>query len=247
MSPERKPASGDVLTRETLVIALEEIGLTAEVAKKVVTAIFEAMTSWLKDGGRVKTPLGVFSVVRRPPERTLFRLGKERKFNTKPKRVAFRPSRELRDACNRSIPTEVPVPVSNVNPDHQTCEKCGSSYFVEGQFKQYRPGHSTAPGGDISSLSEYPVKALVCLCGQPVPPGPRRRFGPGESENSKSFRKSFEAARQYREHTGPKAILLRVAGLYASLEQHDELAERIAKLQAILNEPAPPQPSPPPP
>ena len=103
-TPKRKPASGCVLTIDTLVIALQGIGLTARVAKKAVKAIFEAITEWLQDGGIAQTPLGVFQVVRRPPECTRVRLGRSMKFNTKPKRVVFRPSRELRDACNRSIP-----------------------------------------------------------------------------------------------------------------------------------------------
>ena len=74
--PKRKPASGDVLTLDTLVIALQEIGLTARVAKQAVKAIFEGITNWLKDGGIVETPLGVFESVRRPPERKIFRLGR---------------------------------------------------------------------------------------------------------------------------------------------------------------------------
>ena len=73
--PKRQPASADVLTLDTLVIALQAIGLTARVAKKAVKAIFEAITNVLKDGGMVETPLGVFKSVRRPPERKLFRLG----------------------------------------------------------------------------------------------------------------------------------------------------------------------------
>jgi nucleoid DNA-binding protein len=103
-TPKRKPASGDVLTQDTLVLALQGIGLTARVAKKAVKAIFDAIIRWLQDGGIATTPLGVFKTVRRPPEYTRVRLGRSMKFNTHPKRVVFLPSRELRAACNRSIP-----------------------------------------------------------------------------------------------------------------------------------------------
>jgi len=240
--PERKPASGDVLTREALVIALQAIGLTAEVAKIAVKAIFDAIINELKDGGIAKTPLGVFETRRRPKERTLERLGRWRTFNTT-KRAVFRPSRELRAACNRSIPTEIPVPTVNIQPIHPNqlqCEKCGSSHFVEGQFKQYRSQYSASPGGDITPLTEDPIRTLVCLCGQPVLPGRLRSYKPADYQ---SFRKSFEAARQYRESTGPEAILQRVAEIYASKPQHDVLAERITKLQTILKEPLrPPSP-----
>ena len=155
-------------------IALQEIGLTARVAKKAVKTIFEAIINWLKDGGIAKTPLGVFEIRRRPPERKVIRLGRKQKFNTKPKRVVFRASRELLAACNRSMPEKIPVPNMKIQPIHPNqlqCEKCGSSHFVEAQFKQYRPQYSASPGGDISPISENPVRALVCLCGQPILPG----------------------------------------------------------------------------
>jgi nucleoid DNA-binding protein len=240
--PERKPASGDVLTREALVIALQAIGLTAEVAKIAVKAIFDAIINELKDGGIAKTPLGVFETRRRPPERRLLRLGRWRTFNTT-KRAVFRPSRELRAACNRSIPTEIPVPDVNIQPiqpNQLQCEKCGSSHFVEGHFKQYRPQYSASPGGDINPLTEDPIRTLVCLCGQPVLPGQLRSYKPADYQ---SFRKSFEAARQYRESTSPETILQRVAEIYASKPQHDVLAERITKLQTILKKPLrPPSP-----
>jgi nucleoid DNA-binding protein len=239
--PKRKPASGDVLTLDTLVIALQEIGLTARDGKKAVKAILDAIIKWLQDGGMVTTPLGIFKVVRRPPERTLTRLGQQRTFNTKPKRVAFRPSRELRDACNRSIPTEIPVPKVNIqpiHPDQLQCEKCGSTHFVEGQFKQYLPQYSAAPGGDISPISENSIRALVCLCGNPIPPGRQRRDDPNPGDY-KSFQKSLEDAWQYRERTSPQLILRAVLELYASKPQHDVLAERIAKLETILKAPRP--------
>jgi nucleoid DNA-binding protein len=105
--PKRKPASGDVLTLDTLVLALQEIGLTSRIARKAVKTIFEVITKELKDGGIAKTPLGVFQSVRRPPERMLLRLGRLRKFNTQPKRVVFRISSELRAACNRSVPPQL--------------------------------------------------------------------------------------------------------------------------------------------
>jgi nucleoid DNA-binding protein len=239
--PKRKPASGDVLTLDTLVIALQEIGLTARVAKKAVKAIFEGITNWLQDGEIAETPLGVFEFARRPAERTLVRLGRSCKFNTQPKRVVFRPSPALQAACNRSIPREIPVPNVNIQPIHPNqlqCEKCGSSHFVEGHFKQYRQYYSASPGAEISPITEDPVRALVCTCGHPIPPGQLRSY----RRDDTSFRKSLEAARQYRERTAPAAILRRIVGPYATRSQHDDLVERINKLGTILKEPLPPSP-----
>jgi nucleoid DNA-binding protein len=237
---KRKPVSGDVLTLDTLVIALQGIGFTARLAKKAVNAIFEAITEWLKDGGFAKTPLGVFKAVRRPPKRTLVRLGHLQNFNMQPQRIAFRISRELQEACNQSIQKEISVPIAHVNikSNQQQCEKCGSTHFVEAQFRQYRPQYSAAVGGDISPITENPVRALVCLCGHPVLPGRLRKDAPGV-DDPKSYQKSLEAARQYWERTRPETIVRKLAEIYANQQQHDELAERIAKMETILKEPLP--------
>ena len=203
-------------------------------AKKAVKAIFAAIIDGLQDGGKAETPLGVFAVVPGPGARKLFRLGRWRRVYTKPKRVAFRPSRELLAACHRSIsvPKEIPVPVSDANTktNQQLCEKCGSSHFEEAEFRQYRQQYSASPGGDISPHTESPIRALVCVCGQPILPGRLRSCAPGDYT---SFQKSFEVARQYRESTSPEAILGAIAELFARKPQHDELAERITKLQEI--------------
>jgi hypothetical protein len=238
--PTRKPASkSGVLTVDTLVIALQQIGLTARVAKTAVKTIFASIIQWLQDGGTAPTPLGIFTVVHRSKERPLFRLGRWMKFYTKPKKVVFRASRDLLAAVNRSVPKENPVPASPVTPrsNQLRCEKCGSTHFVEGHFKQYRQQYSSSPGADLSPLTENPVRALVCLCGHPILPGRLRSQGLGDYQ---SFRPSFEAARQYRESTSSETIMGKVAEIYASKLQQDRLAERIAQLQTILKEPQKP-------
>jgi nucleoid DNA-binding protein len=101
--PAREPVSDSILTLDTLVIALQEIGLTARDAKKGIKALFAAIVDHLKKGGITETPLGVFEVVKGPKERTLFRLGKLRKIYTKAKRVAFRPSPELKRRVSNVI------------------------------------------------------------------------------------------------------------------------------------------------
>jgi hypothetical protein len=135
-------------------------------------------------------------------------------------------------------PYQREIPMPDI-PNQLRCEKCGSTHFVETDFKQYLPQYSSAPGGDINSLADKPVKVLVCLCGRPVLPGRLRRDVHSVDEN-KSFQKSFEAARQFRERMSPEAVLRRIAEPYASKPQHDELAERIAHMETILREPLPP-------
>jgi len=155
-------------------------------------------------------------------------------FYTKPKKVRFRASRELRYACNRSIQREFPVSnVRSIPTNLLRCAKCGSSHFVEGIFTQHMAQYSGSPGGDTRSVTENPVRAQVCLCGHPVMPGQLRlRAVP----DHRSFKKSFDAALLYRETTSPEAILRRIAVAYAGKSQHDELAERIANMETILKE-----------
>jgi nucleoid DNA-binding protein len=243
--PKRKPASGGVLTLDTLVLAVQEIGLTARVAKKAVKTIFEEIIKWLKDGGIAETPLGDFAVVHEGrTERTLFRLGRWRQIYTKSKKVVFRPSRELLAACNRSkpsippIPKEISMPVSDVSlqPNQLRCEKCGSTHFVEVQFKQYTYQYSASPGGDIIPRTQDPIRVLVCLCGHPIQPKGLRSYA---CANYQSFKKSFAVARQYREGTSPETILRSLAEISASKQQHDALIERITKLETVLREPLP--------
>jgi hypothetical protein len=119
------------------------------------------------------------------------------------------------------------------------CEKCRSTHFVDAHSKLYRPRYSTTPGGDISPISEDPIRTRVCLCGHPIPPGPLRRDAPN-SGNDASFQKSFEAARQYCEPTSPELIFR--AFIYADKQQEAELAGRITKLETILKEPPPSSP-----
>jgi hypothetical protein len=132
------------------------------------------------------------------------------------------------------------MPDMNI-PNQLRCEKCGSTHFVEAHFKQYRALYSSAPGGDINSLTDKPVKVLVCLCGHPVLPG-RLRRDVHSVDDIKSFQKSFEAARHFRERTSPEAVRRRIVEPYASKPQHDELAARIAKMETILKEPLSPAP-----
>jgi hypothetical protein len=97
---------------------------------------------------------------------------------------------------------------------------------VEAHFKQYLADFASAsPGGSLTSLTENPMRALVCLCGHPVMPGTLRTDGSLPRGGRKtlvaardSFKESFAAALRYRHQ----------------VERHDSFAERVANLERIL-------------
>jgi hypothetical protein len=137
------------------------------------------------------------------------------------------------------------MPVSHKNmqppqPAQLVCAKCGSNQFHEGEFRQYRQLYSATPGGDLSPVTEDPVRARICLCGEPVQSVKRMS---DTKQSYTSFQRSLEAARQYRESTSPEAILTRIEVPFASKPQHDALAKRVANVEKILKEP--PRPLPP--
>jgi hypothetical protein len=69
------------------------------------------------------------------------------------------------------------VPEVNVPANQLICEKCGSTHFVEAEFRQYRQLYSATPGADFSAVTEDPIRALVCICGHPIQERKHRRLG----------------------------------------------------------------------
>ncbi len=254
--PTREPLSGGEgkLTRDQLVLKLQERGFGFREAWRVVNAILAVMIEELQDGGKVvvENLLGKFKVVRRPAARRLVRFGREVTVNQQPKRVAFQMDRSLRGPLpSLSASEEVRLPEA-MDPKQLRCERCGSLEFTEAQYKQFLAEFSSAsPGGDLISRTEDPFRALVCLCGHPVMPGwlrtprppipvPIRAARPVMEAARASFRQSFEAARRHRETVLAQQAVLeqdreaRLVERYASKEQYDALAERVENLERML-------------
>jgi hypothetical protein len=70
---------------------------------------------------------------------------------------------------------------------------------------------------------------LICVCGEPVPPGHLRRQAPGDRG---SFQKSFLGARRYREEAEPKRIIEALEASFAGKQAQEDQADRIAKMEA---------------
>ena len=131
--------------------------------------------------------------------------------------------------------SDVNVSRGSVSSRQVRCEKCGSTYFVEAQFRQYRTMPSSMPGGDLSPVTEDPIRMLVCMCGNPIPPGKLRKFSIPR-EQADNFDRSLNAARQFREVADPQAMMGRLSETFASREAHDRLAEQIANPAGILRD-----------
>ena len=143
--PMREPLSGGEgkLTRDQLVLKLQERGFGFREAWRVVNAILAVMIEELQDGGKVvvENLLGKFKVVRRPAARRLVRFGREVTVNQQAKRVAFQMDPSLRGPLPSvsSTSEEVRLPEA-MNPKQLRCERCGSLEFTEAQFRQFLGG-----------------------------------------------------------------------------------------------------------
>jgi nucleoid DNA-binding protein len=229
--PARKPASGwgGVLTRDRLVVELQTGGLLFREARQALNVILKTMIKHLKVAGELETLLGKFDIKDRPPQKKVKRFDREVTLNRQSKRVAFRLEKTLKAALQSAPQKEIPMPESKVS-DPLRCQECGSLEFTEAKFRQYRDAwYSSMPGGDLRPVTESPLRTLVCLCGNPIQPG--RQRGYGNPELVRSFQPSFEVARRYRN------VLGRIRDAFATKQQYDHLAERIAKLERMLQRP----------
>ena len=109
------------------------------------------------------------------------------------------------------------------------CEKCGSTMFTEGRFRQYRKVPSSLPYiGDEWSLikDKGGIRCLTCICGHPVRLGRLRRQVPGDQE---SFGDSFEKA--VRETADSRTVVERLYARFAGKPQHLDLAGQVTSME----------------
>lgn len=155
-------------------------------------AILDGMIQSLRRGEPVDVPpLGMFLLKNRPPQRGRFRLGRHQTLFRQRTKVAFQPTEAWRLVLAHSQRfIEGKSEMTAKRHKEFCCEKCGSTVFAESHFRQYRQIPSSMPGGDLVVLTEgLAIRALICICGQPLRLGRLRRQVPGDQA---SFEKSFE-------------------------------------------------------
>jgi hypothetical protein len=83
--------------------------------------------------------------------------------------------------------------------EKEACERCGSTWFAEITFNQYRRGqYSASPGGGLETINVMPMPTLVCLCGFPVLLGMGgTRGGPTPNKDLTSYDASVRAAQTH--------------------------------------------------
>jgi hypothetical protein len=111
------------------------------------------------------------------------------------------------------------------------CERCGSVYFHEAEFAQYRGGlYSSGAGGEISQISDLPQRIWICICGEPMPDPSIRRIGPDAS----SFNQCVAKAKAHRARQQPEALLQELLAELAAKKQLEEVQERLANIELAL-------------
>ena len=116
-------------------------------------------------------------------------------------------------------------------PTQMACERCGSVYFHEAEFAQYRGGmYSWGAGGGLSPFTDLPQRIWICICGEPMPDPSIRRSG----EDARSFNQCVEKAKAHRARQQPEALLQELLATLATKKELAEAQERLARIELAL-------------
>jgi hypothetical protein len=102
----------------------------------------------------------------------------------------------LRAMMNQS-PRDRTQALSERQSDAAVCDRCGSNWFQEVEYNQYKGAtYSSAPGGEIEQINQMPMRIRVCLCGKPYRPNVGGAFHGGRTplEQMSSFQVALEKA-----------------------------------------------------
>lgn len=237
-APERQASDHGA---DRIVLDLQKQGFTFREARKLVRVVFAIMKKALRRGESVETPLGVFEVVASPPPQTRIRFRRIQTIFCKRKRIRFRP--------NPSLAAELPISTEGSGgPRMNTastvskggiCPRCGSNYFQEVEYRQYRKQmYSSAPGGNLSPVSELSFRALVCLCGHVIA-NHHSQWGARLPEGA-AFYDSVTKAAACREARDPEKLQQALVSTYASRTDLENLLQRLGDIERhIRNSEAP--------
>lgn len=235
--PTRQAASGTngTLTRDRLALILQKNDVSFRDARKVVKEILDSMIRSLDRGDSVDVPpLGKFFVKTRPPQRPRPRFGRIQTLFRQHTKVAFQPTAALRKFLKKCGNSPLAEAIAGWKDGKYHCEKCGSTMFAEGEFRQYTQMPSSIPGGDLQAITEgLPIRATICICGHPRCLERVSRHIRGDRA---SFEKSIQMAIRHRETADPEAIADRLAAVFAGNAQQIALAERISYMEKIVQD-----------
>jgi len=239
--PERQADSGagGTLTRDRLVVMLQKRGLQFRTAREVVRTIFDVMTRKLRQEGKVSIKsLGSFFLKPQPQEQRRTRFGRRQTLFRQRTKLAFKPSKALAMVLSTSLTRRaIPQPAVKRKDLRYACEKCGSTMFVESEFRQYVQMPSSTPGEDLKSRTEgLPIRVLICLCGHPKRLDRIRldRIRYPLKADLASFEESLAMALQRRQGADAQVITDKLAGLYAGRARQLALVEQAYWLERMV-------------
>ena len=231
--PTRQADSGvgGTLTRDRLALILQERGLYFREAQKVVHVVLDSMIQRLRQGERITVPkLGTFLIKDQPKQYQRRRFGRRQTVFRQRTRVAFRPTKALRILLENL--REPATAVAQRKDKRHACEKCGSTMFEEGEFRQYTQQSCSTPGKDLKPITEgLPMRAAICICGHPARQERMRRPLRGDQA---SFEKSFAMAVRRRELADSQLITEGLSAVLAEKARQSDLAGRISLMQRIV-------------
>ncbi|HXS94997.1 MAG TPA: hypothetical protein VN736_10360 [Candidatus Limnocylindrales bacterium] len=230
----RKP---EAQGRDELVLALQKKGFTYRMSRRLVKVILEVCRQQLSRG-RLETPIGTwtFAVAPKPREHTAF--GYSVKTYKKRWWITFLPVADLRIQAQGAyddddIEEEEDDEVAEED-QVAACPRCGSTWLMEAEFRQYIDAYGATPGSDIFAAEGPSFPLRLCLCGEPIGPKLKRRditTIPGLAD----FLDSVERARQHRTQAG--AVDQKVAEIakeVASFSVQDGMNIRLTNVEAAL-------------
>ena len=119
------------------------------------------MIQRLRQGERITVPkLGTFLIKDQPKQYQRRRFGRRQTVFRQRTRVAFRPTKALRILLENL--REPATAVAQRKDKRHACEKCGSTMFEEGEFRQYTQQSCSTPGKDLKPITEgLPMRAAI--------------------------------------------------------------------------------------
>ena len=119
----------------------------------------------------------------------------------------------------------------NAPDNRQRCPHCGSTHFLETDFRQYQVFPSSGTGGGFHPYKRA-FQVLLCLCGHPLAANRQDR----RDTEAKSFADSLQAALDYRERNRPDHILAQMTAEYVSHDQLQTVAEQVSNLASVMQQ-----------
>jgi hypothetical protein len=232
----REAETKTALGRDDLVLALQEKGFTYRMARRLVKVILKECLLQLRLDQSLETPIGKFLLDKAPKEREHWAFGYPVKTYRKKWWVHFLAAADLTiradagDARSRAEKEDPEEEEDEEMAKPVACPRCGSTWMMEAEFRQYMEAYGSTPGADIFALDGPAFRLRVCLCGQPI--GPTLRKYVYHLDGLDDFRKNIEKARQYLQQAGAVDEALKY--LLLNLARWDEQELLLARLSNVV-------------